>query len=184
MWALLSDPEGQTTSESRHLYPPVQESSYGSPLTPAKRPKRKVIPKRRQERPVAPPKKRRRKLHRMDHYAVETRQDKVSLSIVPKLCGGQIWVGFLRCLGLKISWIKFQKNSGALSLALSPEESDTSEVNTDVKTSWTFSKTGKKSLLLSLDLVALKLVFIYTWVNVEKAISFACTVCRICYTGL
>lgn len=96
----------------------------------------------------------------MDHYAVETRQDKVSLSIVPKLCGGQIWVGFLRCLGLKISWIKFQKNSGALSLALSPEESDTSEVNTDVKTSWTFSKTGKKSLLLSLDLVSLKLVFI------------------------
>lgn len=96
----------------------------------------------------------------MDHYAVETRQDKVSLSIVPKLCGGQVWVGFLRCLGLKISWIKFQKNSGASSLALSPEESDTPEVNTDVKTSRTFSKTGKKRLLLSLELVALKLVFI------------------------
>lgn len=96
----------------------------------------------------------------MDHYAVETRQDKVSLSIVPKLCGGQVWVGFLRCLGLKISWIKFQKNSGASPLALSPEESDTPEVNTDVKTSRTFSKTGKKRLLLSLELVALKLVFI------------------------
>lgn len=30
---------------------------------------------------------------------------------------------------------KFQKNSGASFLALSPEESGTSEVNTDVKTS-------------------------------------------------
>lgn len=87
---MFCDPEGQTTSESRHLSPPVQESSYGLPLPPAKRPKRKVTPKRRQERPVAPPKKRRRKLHRMDHYAVETRQDKVSLPIVPKLCGGQV----------------------------------------------------------------------------------------------
>jgi ectonucleotide pyrophosphatase/phosphodiesterase family protein 2 len=88
--SLLPDPEGETSSESRHLYPPVQESSYGSPLTPAKRPKRKVAPKRRQERPIAPPKKRRRKLHRMDHYAAEAHQDKVSLSIVPKLCGGQV----------------------------------------------------------------------------------------------
>lgn len=78
VWALSSDPEGQTASEPRHLYPPVQESSYGSPFTPAKRPKRKVTPKRRQERPVTPPKKRRRKLHKMDHYAAETRQDKVS----------------------------------------------------------------------------------------------------------
>lgn len=86
----MSDPEGQTTSESRHLCPPVQESSYGPPLTPAKRPKRKVTPKRRQERPVAPPKKRRRKIHRMDQYAAESRQDKVSSSIVPKLGGGQV----------------------------------------------------------------------------------------------
>lgn len=107
---LLCAPEGQTTSESRHLSPPVQESSYGSALTPAKRPKRKVTPKRRQERPVAPPKKRRRKVHRMDPYAVETRQDKVSLSVVPKLCGGQVWVeDFLQCLGLKIVWISFRK---------------------------------------------------------------------------
>lgn len=108
--SFISDSEGQTTSESSHLYPPVQESSYGSPFTPAKRPKRKVAPKRRQERPVAPPKKRRRKIHRMDHYAAETRQDKVSLSIVPKLCGGQVWVeGCLQCLGWKIGWASFRK---------------------------------------------------------------------------
>uniref|UniRef100_A0A286XRP7 Ectonucleotide pyrophosphatase/phosphodiesterase 2 n=1 Tax=Cavia porcellus TaxID=10141 RepID=A0A286XRP7_CAVPO len=65
---------------SGHKYGPFgpEESSYASPLTPAKRPKRKVAPKRRQERPVAPPKKRRRKLHRMDQYAAETRQDKMT----------------------------------------------------------------------------------------------------------
>lgn len=66
-------------SESRHLSPPVQESSYGSPLTPPKRPKRKLPPKRRQERPVAAPKKRRRKVHRVDQYAAEARRKKVSL---------------------------------------------------------------------------------------------------------
>lgn len=66
-------------SESRHLSPPVQESSYGSPLTPPKRPKRKLPSKRRQERPVAAPKKRRRKVHRVDQYAAEARRKKVSL---------------------------------------------------------------------------------------------------------
>lgn len=64
-------------SESRHLSLPVQESSYGSPLTPPKRPKRKLPPKRRQERPVAAPKKR-RKVHRVDQYSTETRRKKVS----------------------------------------------------------------------------------------------------------
>ncbi|XP_050001180.1 autotaxin [Alexandromys fortis] len=65
---------------SGHKYGPFgpEECSYGSPLTPAKRPKRKVAPKRRQERPVSPPKKRRRKLHRTDHYAAEARQDKMT----------------------------------------------------------------------------------------------------------
>uniref|UniRef100_A0A8C0XG39 Ectonucleotide pyrophosphatase/phosphodiesterase family member 2 n=1 Tax=Castor canadensis TaxID=51338 RepID=A0A8C0XG39_CASCN len=84
-WLTLPDSERYLSllsfsllSPSRHLYPPVQESSYGSPLTPAKRPKRKVAPKRRQERPIAPPKKRRRKLHRMDHYAAEAHQDKMT----------------------------------------------------------------------------------------------------------
>lgn len=64
-------------SESRHLSLSVQESSYGSPLTPPKRPKRKLPPKRRQERPVAAPKKR-RKVHRVDQYSAETRRKKVS----------------------------------------------------------------------------------------------------------
>lgn len=68
-------------SESRHLSPPVQESSYGSPLTPPKRPKRKLPPKRRQERPVAAPKQRRRKVRRVDQYAAEARRKKVSLCI-------------------------------------------------------------------------------------------------------
>lgn len=183
MWALLSDPEGQTTSESRHLYPPVQESSYGSPLTPAKRPKRKVIPKRRQERPVAPPKKRRRKLHRMDHYAAETRQDKVSLSIVPKLCGGQVWVkGFLQCLGLKISWISFRKTQVASSLAWSPEKSDTSEVNINVRPSWAFSKIGKKNLL---ELVALKRVLTFRpeWL-LGRLLDLLALIHGICYDAL
>lgn len=86
----MSEPKGQATSESRHLCPPVQESSYGPPLSPAKRPKRKVAPKRRLQRPVAPPKKRRRKLPSIDQDAAESRQDKVSSSIVLKLGGGQV----------------------------------------------------------------------------------------------
>lgn len=139
MWALLSDPEGQTASESTHLYPPVQESSYGSPFTPAKRPKRKVTPKRRQERPVTPPKKRRRKVHRMDHYAAEARQDKVSLSIVPKICGGQPW-RFPSVPWFENQLNAFQKTFGASSLALSAEEYSTSEVSTHVKRSWTQPK--------------------------------------------
>ena len=138
VWALLSDPEGQTASEPTHLYPPVQESSYGSPFTPAKRPKRKVTPKRRQERPVTPPKKR-RKVHRMDHYAAEARQDKVSLSVVPKLCGGQPW-RFPSVPWFENQLSAFQKTFGAPSLALSPEESSTSEVSTRAKHSWTLSQ--------------------------------------------
>lgn len=164
VWALLSVPEGQATSEYRHLYPPVQESSYGSPLTPAKRPKRKVAPKRRQERPVAPPKKRRRKLHRMDHYAAETRQDKVSLSTVPNLCGGQVWPGgCLRCLSLKVVWVRF-KRTAVFSLALSLGPSGTLEVNSDVKTSCTFSTTGKKKGGVSL------IFFKVSWPQMDVAI--------------
>lgn len=68
-------------SESRHLSLSVQESSYGSPLTTPKRPKRKLPPKRRQERPVAAPKKRRRKVHRVDQYSAEARRKKVSLRV-------------------------------------------------------------------------------------------------------
>lgn len=159
-WALLSGPGGQTTSERRHLYSPAQECSYGSPLTPAKRPKRKVAPKRRQERPVSPPKKRRRKLHRMDHYAAEARQDKVSLSTVPNLCGGQ---GCLWYLGLKIVWVRFRK-TGAWFLAVSPGPSGPSGVNGDVKTSWTLLTTGKKkrSLLSSLKLVDSTWMLLFT----------------------
>lgn len=111
VWALPPGPGGQTTSECRHLYPPAQEYSYGSPLTPAKRPKRKVAPKRRQERPVSPPKKRRRKLHRTDHYAAEARQDKVSWSAVPNLCGGQVCLWYL---GLKTVWVRFRKTAVVL----------------------------------------------------------------------
>lgn len=40
----------------------------------------------------------------MDHNAAETRQDKVSLFIVPKLCGGQVWgEGFLQDISLKVA---------------------------------------------------------------------------------
>lgn len=86
----------------------------------------------------------------MDHNAAETRQDKVSLFIVPKLCGGQVWgEGFLQDLSLKVAdsgvsaklWHKTlvcQQNSGVSLLALNSEESDT-----EVKNLWTFRKTGK-----------------------------------------
>ncbi|XP_026515689.1 ectonucleotide pyrophosphatase/phosphodiesterase family member 2 [Terrapene carolina triunguis] len=61
-----------------HRYGPFgsEESSYGSPLTPPKRPKRKITPKRRQERRVASPKKR-RKVHRVDQYSAESRRNKM-----------------------------------------------------------------------------------------------------------
>ncbi|XP_030301258.1 ectonucleotide pyrophosphatase/phosphodiesterase family member 2 isoform X1 [Calypte anna] len=64
-----------------HRYGPFnsEESSYGSPLTPPKRPKRKLPPKRRQERPVAAPKKR-RKVHRVDQYAPEARRKKMMVN--------------------------------------------------------------------------------------------------------
>lgn len=160
VWALLSGPGGQTTSECRHLYPPAQECSYGPPLTPAKRPKRKVAPKRRQERPVSPPKKRRRKLHRMDHYAAEARQDKVSLSTVPNLCGGQVCLWYL---GLKIVWVRFRK-TGALFLALSPGPSGPSGVNGDVKTSWTLLTTGGEKKEESF------ILFKVSWLHVDVAV--------------
>ena len=78
--------------------------------------------------------KRRRKVHRMDHYAAEARQDKVSLSVVPKLCGGQPW-RFPSVPWFENQLNAFQKTFGASSLALSPEESSTSEVITHVKRS-------------------------------------------------
>uniref|UniRef100_A0A8C3HPB6 Autotaxin n=1 Tax=Chrysemys picta bellii TaxID=8478 RepID=A0A8C3HPB6_CHRPI len=61
-----------------HRYGPFgsEESSYGSPLTPPKRPKRKITPKRRQERRVASPKKR-RKVHKVDQYSAESRRNKM-----------------------------------------------------------------------------------------------------------
>lgn len=69
----------------------------------------------------------------MDHYAAETRQDKVSLSVVPKLYGGQVWVeGFLQCFGLKISWIHFRKTLVQCPWLEVQKESGTSKVNTDV----------------------------------------------------
>lgn len=51
----------------------------------------------------------------MDHYAAEARQDKVSLSTVPNLCGGQVWLeGCLWYLGLKTVWVRFQKTGAVL----------------------------------------------------------------------
>lgn len=80
----------------------------------------------------------------MDHYAAETRQDKVSLSTVPNLCGGQVWLeGCLWCLGLKSIWVRFERIA-AFSSALSLGPSGTLEVNCDVKTSCTLNTTGKK----------------------------------------
>lgn len=70
----------------------------------------------------------------MDHYAAEARQDKVSLSIVPKLCGGQPW-RFPSVPWFENQLNAFKKTFGASSLALSPEESSTSEVITHVKRS-------------------------------------------------
>uniref|UniRef100_A0A8C3GIS3 Autotaxin n=1 Tax=Cairina moschata TaxID=8855 RepID=A0A8C3GIS3_CAIMO len=65
-----------------HRYGPFnsEESSYGSPLTTPKRPKRKLPPKRRQERPVAAPKKRRMKVHRVDQYSAEARRKKMMVN--------------------------------------------------------------------------------------------------------
>lgn len=82
----------------------------------------------------------------MDHYAAEARQDKVSLSTVPNLCGGQVWLGgCLWCLALKIVWVRL-KRTAAFSLALSLGPSGTLEVNSDVKTSCTFSTTEKEGV--------------------------------------
>lgn len=82
----------------------------------------------------------------MDHYAAETRQDKVSLSTVPNLCGGQVWLeGCLWCLGLKIVWVRL-KRTAAFSLAPSLGPSGTLEVNSVVKTSYTFSTTEKEGV--------------------------------------
>lgn len=69
----------------------------------------------------------------MDHYAAETRQDKVSLSIVPKLYGGQVWVEvFVQCFGLKIGWIRFRKTLVQCPWLGVQKESGTSKVNIDV----------------------------------------------------
>ena len=73
-------------------------------------------------------------MHRMDHYAAEARQDKVSLSIVPKICGGQPW-RFPSVPWFENQLNAFQKTFGVSSLALSPEERRTSEVSTHVKRS-------------------------------------------------
>ena len=71
-------------------------------------------------------------MHRMDHYAAEARQDKVSLSVVPKLCGGQPW-RFPSVPWFENQLSAFQKTFGAPYWALSPEESSTSEVSTHAK---------------------------------------------------
>ncbi|KAL7984097.1 hypothetical protein Chor_002667 [Crotalus horridus] len=54
----------------------IQESSFGPPLTPPKRPKRKISPKRIQKRRVTPS-KRRRKVPRMEHLSAESRRIKM-----------------------------------------------------------------------------------------------------------
>ncbi|XP_054840582.1 ectonucleotide pyrophosphatase/phosphodiesterase family member 2 isoform X4 [Eublepharis macularius] len=61
-----------------HRYGPFnsEESNYGSPLTPSKRPKRKITPKRRQKRRIDPSKKR-RKVHRPEQYSAESRRNKM-----------------------------------------------------------------------------------------------------------
>ncbi|XP_074841730.1 autotaxin isoform X2 [Carettochelys insculpta] len=61
-----------------HRYGPFgsEESSYGSPLTAPKRPKRKLTSKRRQKRRIASPKKKRR-VHRVDQYSAESRRSKM-----------------------------------------------------------------------------------------------------------
>ncbi|CAI5779063.1 pyrophosphatase phosphodiesterase family member 2 isoform X3 [Podarcis lilfordi] len=61
-----------------HRYGPFssEESSFGSPLTPSKRPKRKITPKRRQKRRVDSSKKR-RKAPRAEQYSAESRRNKM-----------------------------------------------------------------------------------------------------------
>ncbi|XP_026559381.1 ectonucleotide pyrophosphatase/phosphodiesterase family member 2 isoform X2 [Pseudonaja textilis] len=61
-----------------HRYGPFssEESSFGSPLTPSKRPKRKISTKRIQKRRFAPS-KRRRKVPRMEHLSAESRRNKM-----------------------------------------------------------------------------------------------------------
>ncbi|XP_062987155.1 ectonucleotide pyrophosphatase/phosphodiesterase family member 2 isoform X2 [Elgaria multicarinata webbii] len=61
-----------------HRYGPFSpdESSFGSPLTPSKRPKRKITPKRRQKRRVGSS-KRRRKVPRAEQYSAESRRNKM-----------------------------------------------------------------------------------------------------------
>nr|XP_008115115.1 PREDICTED: ectonucleotide pyrophosphatase/phosphodiesterase family member 2 isoform X1 [Anolis carolinensis] len=72
-----------------HRYGPSEESSFGSPLTPPKRPKRKITPKRRQRRRVDPS-KRRRKVPRAEQYSPESRRNKMlhyTLREIDKILG-------------------------------------------------------------------------------------------------
>lgn len=113
----------------------------------------------------------------MDHYAAETRQDKVSLSIVPKLCGGHVWVeSFLQCFDSKIGWIHILEKLWCNVLGLESRRIWHFKGEHRMKTSWTFSMIEKKKESFTFFRIHCPKtgINISAGVTVQRAIGFAC----------